>query len=83
MSRFTQSGSLIPDLFSVFHQPARLYEGAKIPEYWVLNLKCNGLHVFRLAGERYETTIIREGNLSPQALPGVEIDVTALLGGGA
>jgi Uma2 family endonuclease len=60
---------------------ARIYEGAKIPEYWVVDLKRDGLHVFRLADERYETAIVREGNLSPQALPGVEIDVRALFGG--
>jgi Uma2 family endonuclease len=60
---------------------ARIYEGAKIPEYWVVDLKRNGLHVFTLAGERYETTIIREGKLSPQALPGVEIDVGTLFDG--
>ena len=61
---------------------ARIYEGAKIPEYWVVDLKKNCLHVFRLAGDRYETRIVREGKASPQALPGVEIDVTALFGGG-
>ena len=57
---------------------ARIYQGANIPEYWVVDLKKNCLHVFRLAGERYETRIVREGTLSPQALPGVEIDLTAL-----
>ena len=62
-------------------QKARIYEGAKIPEYWVVDLENDCLHVFRLAGERYETTIVREGSLSPQALPGVEIDVAALFGG--
>jgi Uma2 family endonuclease len=62
---------------------ARLYEGAKIPEYWVVDLKRNGLHVFTLAGERYETRIVREGMVSPQALPDVEVDVSALLSGGA
>ena len=60
---------------------ARIYEGAKIPEYWVVDLKRDGLHVFTLAGERYETRIVREGQVSPQALPGVEIDVGTLFGG--
>ena len=36
---------------------AGIYQGAKIAEYWVVDLKKNCLHVFRLAGERYETTI--------------------------
>jgi Uma2 family endonuclease len=60
---------------------ARIYEGAKIPEYWVVDLKNDCLHVFRLAGERYEMAIVREGKVLPQALPGVEIDVGALFGG--
>ena len=60
---------------------ANLYQRARIPEYWVVDLENDSLHVFRLAGERYETTIVREGRLSPQALPGVEIDVAALFGG--
>jgi Uma2 family endonuclease len=60
---------------------ARIYECGKVVEYWVVDLKKNCLHVFRLAGDRYETTIVREGKVSPQALPGVEIDVTALFGG--
>jgi len=58
---------------------ARIYQGARIPEYWVVDLKKNCLHVFTLVGERYETSIVREGKVSPQALPGVQIDVTALL----
>ena len=61
---------------------ARIYQGAKIAEYWVVDLKKNCLHVFRLAGDRYETRIVREGKVSPQALPGVEVDVAALFGGG-
>jgi Uma2 family endonuclease len=60
---------------------AKIYQGAKIPEYWVVDLRKNCLHVFRLAGERYETRIVREGKVSPKALPGVEVDVAALLGG--
>jgi Uma2 family endonuclease len=62
-------------------QKANLYQRAKIPEYWVVDLEHNHLHVSRLAGDRYETTIVREGKASPQALPGVEIDVAGLFGG--
>jgi Uma2 family endonuclease len=60
---------------------ANLYQRAKITEYWVVDLKKNCLHVFTLAGERYETAIVREGKVSPKALPGVEVDLSALLGG--
>ncbi|MBW0000310.1 MAG: Uma2 family endonuclease [Verrucomicrobia bacterium] len=60
---------------------AGIYEGAKILEYWVVDLKRDGLHVFTLVGERYETRIVREGKLSPQALPGIEVDVGTLFGG--
>jgi Uma2 family endonuclease len=49
----------------------------------VIDVRHQCLRVFTLAGDRYETTIVREGKVSPQALAGVEIDVTALLGGGA
>jgi Uma2 family endonuclease len=60
---------------------AKLYQGAKIPEYWVVDLKNNCLHVFTLAGDRYKRTTVRKGKVSPQALPGVKIDVAALFGG--
>jgi Uma2 family endonuclease len=60
-----------------------LYRRAKIPEYWVVDVRHQCLRVFTLAGDRYETTVVRESRLSPQALPGVAIDVTALLFGEA
>ena len=60
---------------------ANLYQGAKIPEYWVVDLEHNHLHVFTLTGDRYETRVVREGKLAPQALAGVEVDVAALFGG--
>ncbi|MBV9997677.1 MAG: Uma2 family endonuclease [Verrucomicrobia bacterium] len=62
---------------------ADLYRRAKIPEYWVVDVRHRCLRVFTLAGERYETRTVREGKASPQALSGVEIDVTALLSSGA
>ena len=60
---------------------ADLYRRAGVPEYWVVDVPHRCLRVFTLSGERYETTIVREGKLSPQALPGVEIDAGALFGG--
>jgi Uma2 family endonuclease len=60
-----------------------LYRRAKIPEYWVVDVRHQCLRVFTLTDNRYETRIVREGKVSPQALPGVEIDVAALLFGGA
>ena len=60
---------------------ADLYLRAKIPEYWVVDVRHQCLRVFTLAGERYETRTVREGKASPQALPGVEVDVGALFGG--
>jgi Uma2 family endonuclease len=62
---------------------ASLYRRAGVPEYWVVDVPNRCLRVFTLSGDRYETTVIREGKVSPQALAGVEIDVTALFGGGA
>ena len=52
-----------------------------LAEYWVVDVRNRCLRVFTLRGDRYETTIVRDGRLSPQALPGVAIDVTALFGG--
>ena len=34
-------------------QKARIYEGAKIPQYWVIDLENDCLHVFTLTGDRY------------------------------
>ena len=59
---------------------ADLYRRAGVPEYWIVDVPYRCLRVFMLAGERYETRIVREGKVSSQALPGIEIDVTALLG---
>ena len=62
---------------------ADLYRRAEVAEYWVLDVRHRCLRVFTLAGGRYETRIVREGKVSPKALPGVEVDVSALLSGGA
>ena len=61
---------------------ADLYQAVRVPEYWVIDVRHQGLRVFTLSGDRYETKIVREGMLSPQALPGVEVDVSFLFGGG-
>ena len=60
---------------------ADLYRRAEVAEYWVLDVRHQCLRVFTLSGDRYETTIVRQGSLSPQTLPGVQIDVGALFGG--
>ncbi|MBV9999723.1 MAG: Uma2 family endonuclease [Verrucomicrobia bacterium] len=60
---------------------ADLYRRAGVPEYWVVDVRHRCLRVFLLGGDYYETTIVREGEVSPQALAGVEIDVAALFGG--
>ena len=62
---------------------ADLYRRAEVAEYWVLDVRHRCLRVFTLTGGRYETRIVREGKVSPKALPGVEVDVSALLLGGA
>ena len=69
--------SLSPDL----GDKVDLYRRAKIPEYWVVDVRHQCLRVFTLNGDRYETRTVREGKLSPQALAGVEVDVAALFGG--
>ena len=60
---------------------ADLYRAAKIPEYWVVDVRNRCLRLFTLSGARYDTTILREGKVSLQAFPDVEIDVAALFGG--
>jgi Uma2 family endonuclease len=60
---------------------ADLYRAAEIPEYWVVDVRNQCFRVFTLAGDRYRQKKVREGRLSPGALPGVEIDVAALFGG--
>jgi Uma2 family endonuclease len=60
---------------------ADLYQQAKIPEYWVVDVRNQCLRIFTLTGDRYETAIVRGGKVSPQALPGVKIDVADLFGG--
>jgi Uma2 family endonuclease len=60
---------------------ADLYRRAGVPEYWVVDVRNRCLRVFTLAGERYETTVVREGKVSPHALPDVKVDVDALFGG--
>jgi Uma2 family endonuclease len=57
---------------------ASLYESAKIPEYWVVNLAHNRLHVFTLEGDRYRQKTFKQGSVSPKALPDVRINLDAL-----
>jgi Uma2 family endonuclease len=59
---------------------ANLYRGAKIAEYWVVDLKGNCLHVFTLEGDRYQETILERGRVSPRAFPDVTIDLEGLFG---
>jgi Uma2 family endonuclease len=59
---------------------AKIYEGAKIPEYWVVNLEHNRLHVFTLEGDRYHEKTLEQGSVSPNAFPDVRIDLAALFG---
>ncbi|MBV9489531.1 MAG: Uma2 family endonuclease [Verrucomicrobia bacterium] len=69
---------------SLSHDPgykADLYRWANIPEYWVIDVRHQCRRVFTLSGDRYETRIVRDGSLSPRALPGAAIDVGALFGG--
>ena len=59
---------------------AKLYEGAKIPEYWVVNLEHHRLHVFTLEGDRYHEVTRERGSISPRVFPDVTIDLDSLFG---
>ena len=61
---------------------ANIYQEAKIREYWVVDVQHRCLHIFTLAGGRYERALVSTGKVSPKALAGVEIDVDGLFAGG-
>ena len=56
----------------------RIYEGGKFPEYWVVDLKKNCLHVFTLEGDGYKETLLERGSASPRAFPDVTIDLDSV-----
>ena len=58
---------------------AKVYEGAGIQEYWVVDLDKNRLHVFTLEGGRYRKHVVEHGGASPRAFPDVRIDLDAVL----
>ena len=59
---------------------AKLYREARIPEYWVVDLKQNCLHVHALEGEGYKETVLEQGSASPRAFADVTIDLAILFG---
>ena len=59
---------------------AKIYRGAQVPEYWVVDLKKKGLHIFTLEGGGYKETVLEQGSASPQAFPDVAIDLGGLFG---
>jgi Uma2 family endonuclease len=62
------------------NKKAKLYRSAGVPEYWVVDLKQNGLHVFALEGDGYKETLLEQGSASPRAFPDVTIDLGSLFG---
>jgi Uma2 family endonuclease len=57
---------------------AKIYRSAQIPEYWVVDLKKNCLHVFTLEGDGYKEMLLERGSASPRAFPDVTIDLDAV-----
>ena len=59
------------------------YAQARIPEYWVVNLKQRQVIVLRTpeAGDYQQETVVSDGSLSPLAFPEVQISVCRLLEG--
>jgi len=55
----------------------KTYALAGIPEYWVVNLKANQIHVFRHPQEAdyVETLIITQGTIFPFAFPTIEVSI--------
>jgi Uma2 family endonuclease len=62
---------------------ARLYGSVAVEEYWIVDLRAGGVHVFRDAdgaGEWRERSFARRGEvLRPVAFPDVAIDVDAIV----
>jgi Uma2 family endonuclease len=60
----------------------KIYAGAGIPEYWVINLKDRELIVFRDPADNVyqSTTVTTRGVICPQSFPTVQIDVARLIG---
>ena len=59
---------------------ARIYDDGKVPEYWVVDLKKNCLHIFTLEGDHFQETILERGSASPAAFPDVAVDLARVLG---
>ncbi|MBW0001339.1 MAG: Uma2 family endonuclease [Verrucomicrobia bacterium] len=57
---------------------AGIYRSAGIPEYWVVDLKKDCLHVFRLEEGGYKETLLERGSASPKAFPDVTIDLDSV-----
>jgi Uma2 family endonuclease len=60
----------------------RIYAGAGIAEYWVMNLVAMHLQVFRnpQAGDYQTAEILTTGELHPLAFPDITVSVEKLLG---
>ena len=62
------------------NKKVKLYRSAGIPEYWVVDLKQNSVHVFALESKGYKETVLEQGSASPRAFPDVTIDLGSLFG---
>jgi len=62
----------------------RLYAQFGVVEYWLVDPEGERVEVYRLAGHQYPTpTLLEAGTvLTTELLPGLAVDVTALLGAG-
>jgi len=55
----------------------KTYALAGIPDYWVVNLKANQIHVFRQPhdADYLKSLVINQGIISPQAFPTIEVSI--------
>ncbi len=63
------------------NEKKQAYARAKIPEYWVINVKAQQLHIFREPIDRSYTTesILTKGAIVPLAFPDISVEVDRLL----
>ncbi|NJK38873.1 MAG: Uma2 family endonuclease [Oscillatoriales cyanobacterium RM2_1_1] len=61
-------------------QKQRIYAMAEISEYWVVNLRQQQVHVYRQPqeGEYQISEVVRDGSLTPEAFPDVQVDLREL-----
>jgi len=61
------------------YRKMELYAGAEVPEFWVVDPVQKLIEIYRLNGDRYESTILRMGDTVQSTLfPGMAIPLETI-----